>query len=113
MTTATTLTPPDRLSIDVHVESDKTVSRFVIGRRGRLTFYNKGASELTLQFKNEKGEIESPFCKGNGKQEENPVRIKNGDSRTLTICNGVAGRWFKYSARIGEADEEDPIFFVE
>lgn len=113
MTMTTTLTPPDRLSIDVQVENKRTVSRFVIKKQGTVTFYNKGADELTLLFKNEKGEEESPFCKGNSGKEENPVRIGKGGSRALTICDGLSGRWFKYAAKIGQAEEEDPIFFVE
>ncbi len=113
MTTTTTTMPPDRLSIDVTVAGDMTVSRFVIRDRGMVTFYNKGNRELTLLFRNEKGEEESPFCKGNNKPEENPVRIRTGGSRTLTICRGLHGRWFKYTAQIDGAGAEDPIFIVD
>ncbi|HUG04358.1 MAG TPA: hypothetical protein VML92_08015 [Steroidobacteraceae bacterium] len=104
---------PDRLSINVTVKDDQTVSRFVVRERGAVAFYNKGERELTLLFNNEKGEQESPFCKGDGKAEDNPIRIDAGDEKMLTICRGMAGKWFKYTAQIGDAAEEDPIIWVE
>ncbi|MDP9199564.1 MAG: hypothetical protein M3O07_10195 [Pseudomonadota bacterium] len=113
MTIKAPLIPPDRLSINVTVEDDQTISKFVVRERGTVTFYNRGESELTLLFKNEQCEEESPFCKGNGNKEENPVRIAAGDEKVLTICRGQAGKWFKYTAQIGEAAEEDPIIWVE
>jgi hypothetical protein len=112
MTMKTTLLPPDRLSINVTVKDDQTVSKFVVRERGTVTFYNRGEYELTLLFKNEQGEEESPFCKGS-KPEDNPIRIDADDEKILTIRSGMAGKWFKYTAKIGDAAEEDPIIWVE
>jgi hypothetical protein len=107
-----TTTAPDRLSINVTVIGGQTVSKFVVWERGRVTFYNKGERELTLLFKNEKGEEESPFCHGSN-PEDNPIRIGAGDDKMLTICRGMAGKWFKYTAQITGAAAEDPIIRVE
>ncbi|MEX2149479.1 MAG: hypothetical protein WD793_04660 [Steroidobacteraceae bacterium] len=107
-----TTTAPDRLSINVTVIGGQTVSKFVVRERGRVTFYNKGERELTLLFKNEKQEKESPFCHGS-KPEDNPIRIDAGDDEKLTICPGMARKWFKYTAGIDGAAEEDPIIWVE
>ena len=107
-----TTTAPDRLSINVTVIGDQTVSKFVVSERGRVTFYNKGERELTLLFKNEKEGEESPFCHGSN-PEGNPIRIKAGDDKMLTFCRGMARRWFKYTAQIEGAAEEDPIIWVE
>jgi hypothetical protein len=113
MTMTTTMTPPDRLSINVTVKGKKTVSRFVVKDRGIVTFYNKGKDELTLHFTNEECKKESPFCRSNGDPEDNPIRVAAGKEKMLTICRGMAGKWFKYTAQIKDAAEEDPIFFVE
>ena len=113
--------PPDRLTIYVTVEDDgvkgRTVSKLVVQERGRVTFHNKsdGKGDLTLLFRNEKKEMESPFCEadGNGPREKNPYSpIESGASKELTFCRGLKGQ-FKYEATIGEANAEDPIFFVE
>lgn len=105
-------TAPDRLSIAVTVQDGQTVSKFVVWERGRVTFYNKAERELTLRFTNEKGETESPFCRGSN-PEDNPIRIDAGGDRPLTICRGMTGKWFKYTAQVAGAAEEDPIIWVE
>ena len=107
-----TTTASDTLSINVTVKDNQTVSKFIVRERGTVTFYDKGERELTLLFKNEKGEEESPFCNGS-KPEDNPIRIDAGGAKILTICGGMADRWFKYTAQITGAAEEDPIIWVE
>ena len=108
-----TLTPPDRLTIKVTVQNNQTVSRFAVTAGCRVTFQNQGNEELTLLFRNEEKKEESPFCKGKDNPECNPVRIPRGDTKTLVVCENMAGRWFKYEATIGKADAEDPIFIIE
>jgi len=115
--------PPDRLTIYVTVEDEevgngRTVSRFVVQERGRVTFHNKDESRgaLTLRFfRNEDDKREqNPFCQPNGEPEENPVVIQPGERpRRLIFCPGLQGQSFKYEATIGTAAKEDPIFFVE
>jgi hypothetical protein len=109
----TPLTPADRVTIKVTVEDDQTISRFAVTAGSRVTFQNQGSAVLTLLFRNEKRVPESPFCKGKGKPEPNPVCIPQGGDQTLVVCDDMAGRWFKYTATIGKARPEDPIFIIE
>lgn len=115
MTMTIALLPADRLTIRVTVEEKKlqTVSRFAVTAGSRVTFQNQGDAVLTLLFTNEDGKEQSPFCKGKDKPEVNPVRIDPHDYKTFVVCDDMKGRWFKYTATIGKARPEDPIFIIE
>jgi len=113
MTMTLALMPVDRLTIRVAVEDEQTVSRFAVTAGSRVTFQNLGDTVLTLLFRNEKGVQESPFCICEGKPEANPVRIDPSKHQTLVVCDDMKGRWFKYTATIGKARPEDPIFIIE
>ena len=96
------------LIIVVGVRNDQTMSQYGMPSNGKLTFHNAGDEDLVVTPKSG-----SPFCASNKVTVIPQIVVEPDDQVTVRICTAYSENEFLYTARIGQAAEEDPIVILE
>jgi hypothetical protein len=99
------------LTIVVDVRDNQTMSSYRIPKSDKLIFKNASTTdELVITLK---GNGDShPICENNQPIQAS-LTVAAGASKTVRICDDFDGREFLYTARIGQAEPEDPIVIIE
>ena len=99
----------NQLTIRFNEQDGKTVSKFAVSRTGLIWLRNDATKKVTVTF-----DRKSPLC--HGKTSYTTVELDPGEIKVFQICSNVAVTGveeFKYTAKVEDALEEDPIVIVE
>ncbi len=98
------------LTIDLTVREGKTMTRHHVGERSILTFHNDSDEALVISCTSG----QTPFLDGGCGTATAEFAVPAGGTKAVRIADSVTwGDSFVYSARIGDAEAEDPIVILD
>jgi hypothetical protein len=106
------------LKIEVIVRDNQTMSVYRVPRSGKINFVNASKTDqLVVTLKNPVTTPEIPttwpFCDSNRRTEVNPLIVDKGSAKVVRICDKYTDDEVLYTAKIGNANAEDPIVIIE
>jgi hypothetical protein len=99
---------PLHLTVEVTVRNGKTMTQYRLGEEGTLTFRN--ASNEPLVVSSPSG---TPFQEDGCGDAASEVSVAPGTEKTVRVASGFHAEEFIYSARIGDAEPEDPVVILD
>jgi hypothetical protein len=90
----------------------QTMSSYKVPRSGKITFTNASKTD-SLKISGKEAFPALKLCELNGTEIVLPLEVPKEDSRVVKICDSFTEPEFLYTAKIGDALEEDPIVIIE
>ena len=99
----------DDLNLEVTVRDGKTMTRHRIGKCGTLTFRNLADEPLMIATSSG----QPPFRESGCDAPVSAFTVAPGTTKSVRISDEYKAEEFVYSARIGDAEPEDPIIIID
>lgn len=98
------------LTIEVTVRENKTYTQHRLTEGRSLTFRNTEQQPLVIST----ASTRPPFIEEGCSESVRTITVAPGSEKRVRIDPSYGeGSWFKYSARIGDAEPEDPIVIID